>query len=110
MQANLMLPDQGDLLLRWDEHLARERRKTKKGSRRGAGREVEEKPGQGGVPRPEGLWEQGDQGWPVKQNAPRRPEQGPAGGSLATRWVVCVGANCSEERKMRGCKGHHLLS
>lgn len=62
MQPNLMLPDQGDLLLRWDDHLVREQREKKKGSRKGAVREVEEKPGQGGVPRPEGLWEQGDQG------------------------------------------------
>lgn len=45
MQPNLMLPDQGDLLLRWDDHLVREQREKKKGSRTGAVREVEEKPG-----------------------------------------------------------------
>lgn len=104
-----MLPDQGDLL-RWDDHLVREQREKKKGSRKGAVRGVEEKPGPGGVPRPEGLWEQGDQGRPVKQNAPRRPEEGPAVGSLATRWVVSVGAKCSGERQMGRCKGHHLPS
>lgn len=35
MQPNLMLPDHGDLLLRWDDHLVREQRERRKEAEQG---------------------------------------------------------------------------
>lgn len=64
MQQNVMLPDQGELLLRCSGYLVREQEEKEERKKKTL-RKVEEKPGQGSITQTEGLQELDEQRCPV---------------------------------------------